>query len=94
MPLYDYACSKCDYEFRDLLRVDDRKIPETKKCPSCNKKGVKIQVGAPAIGDSVRLGITKPSSQFKEVLQKIHENTPGSKLKEKLSGAVKDKRSL
>lgn len=35
---------------------------------------------APAMGDPVRLGVHKMDTGFKEVLQKIHEKTPGSKL--------------
>lgn len=35
---------------------------------------------APAFGDSVRLGIHKSDNGFKEVLQKIHDKTPGSQL--------------
>lgn len=31
-------------------------------------------------GDPVRMGITRPDQGFKEVLQKIHERVPGSKL--------------
>ena len=37
------------------------------------------------IGDPVRLGITKPSSEFKEVLTRISDNNPRSKIHEKLS---------
>ena len=32
------------------------------------------------IGDPVRLGLRKIDGGFKEVLQKIHEKTPGSKM--------------
>ena len=34
----------------------------------------------PAMADPVRVGVRKPDSGFKEVLQKIHEKTPGSTL--------------
>jgi len=33
-----------------------------------------------SVGDPVRLGITKVDKGFKEVLQKIHQKTPGSRL--------------
>lgn len=36
---------------------------------------------APSMGDSVRLGLRKPDSGFKEVLHKIHERAPGSQIK-------------
>jgi hypothetical protein len=37
-------------------------------------------ITAPAIGDSVRLGRGRDAG-FKDVLQKIHQRTPGSDLK-------------
>lgn len=39
-----------------------------------------VITSAPALGDSVRLGIRKSDNGFKEVLQKIHNNTAGSVL--------------
>ena len=41
--------------------------------------------GAPALGDSVRLGVTKPDGGFNEVLSKIHSNNYKSNLADKLS---------
>jgi hypothetical protein len=35
---------------------------------------------APAMGDPVRLGVRKMDTGFKEVLQRVHELTPGSTL--------------
>lgn len=40
---------------------------------------------APSLGDPVRLGLLKPSGAFNEVLSRIHERTPYSKLNENLS---------
>jgi hypothetical protein len=37
-------------------------------------------ISAPWICDPVRVGARKPDTGFKEVLQKIHERTPGSTL--------------
>lgn len=36
--------------------------------------------GTPMIVDPVRIGVRKVDSGFKEVLQKIHSRTPGSRL--------------
>jgi hypothetical protein len=36
--------------------------------------------GAPMMMDPVRAGVRKVDNGFKEVLQKIHSRTPGSKL--------------
>ena len=32
------------------------------------------------LGDPIRLGVRKPDNGFKEVIQKIHAKTPGSRL--------------
>lgn len=42
---------------------------------------------APGLADPVRVGARKMDSGFKEVLQKIHEKTPGSQLN-KLSSQI------
>jgi hypothetical protein len=42
-------------------------------------------MGAPAMGDSVRLGIRKPDQGFNEVLSKIHAANYRSNLSDKLS---------
>lgn len=39
-----------------------------------------VITGAPMMVDSHRLGVTKTDAGFKEVLQKIHDRTPGSVL--------------
>jgi len=43
---------------------------------------------APAMGDSVRLGLRKPDNGFKEVLQKIHSRSPGSVIKDNSSTQI------
>jgi hypothetical protein len=40
-----------------------------------------VITSAPMVVDPVRVGVRKRDSGFKEVLQKIHERTPGSDLK-------------
>ena len=42
-------------------------------------------MGAPALGDSVRLGVTRNDDGFREVLSKIHAANPRSNLNNKLS---------
>ena len=42
-------------------------------------------IGAPAMGDVVRLGIRKPDQGFNEVLSKIHAANYKSNLSDKLS---------
>lgn len=95
MPLYNYACKKCNHEFTEIYHIEDRKIPLGKACPNCKKRKCVDQViYAPAIGDAVRLGVTRPSVEFQEVLQKIHSKVPGSKLNQKFSTHVPAKKKL
>jgi putative FmdB family regulatory protein len=82
MPLYDYRCNHCSHEFEKVLKVAELHLPTTQPCPACGLEGhvEKTIVGAPPIGDAVRLGIRRTDDGFKEVLQKIHSNNPGSNL--------------
>ena len=75
MPWYDYYCKECDYEFTESHLMDDRKKPTRRKCPECGRKRVRILVGAPALVDSVAIGITKPDNSYKEVIAKMNETT-------------------
>ena len=85
MPLYDYECKKCETLFEEHMSIDDRSIPTKKPCPACGARKVEQVILAMNIGDPVRLGITKPSSEFNEVLTRINERAPRSNLHEKLS---------
>ena len=91
MPLYDYECKKCETFFEEVVRMDDRLVPTKKPCPNCGARKVTQVHLAMNIGDSVRLGITKPSSEFTEVLTKISDNNPRSRLHEKLSQGKRKK---
>lgn len=86
MPIYEYQCKACEHYFTEKHSMDDMYLPQGKPCPSCDRLQVqKILTGAPGIGDTVRMGLRKPDDGFKEVLQKIHEKTPGSRLKDSSS---------
>lgn len=81
MPVYEYRCDSCNSEFTKILKMDDRKIPETEPCPACGEKSVKQAIiSVPNIADPVRIGVTKKDNNFKEVLQNIHSKTKGSKI--------------
>lgn len=85
MPAYTYHCNNCNHDFESILRIADRDLPTKEPCPSCKAEGQvhKTILGAPSVGDPVRLGIIKPDSGFKEVMQKIHAANPGSNLNQK-----------
>lgn len=84
MPTYSYGCGECSHEFDIVLKIADRDVPVSEPCPNCGKPTVSKLVGAAAT--VYTLSPTSVSKQgrvpdgFKEVLQKIHEKTPGSQL--------------
>jgi putative FmdB family regulatory protein len=85
MPAYTYKCQACNHEFEKVLKIADRDLPINEPCPECKTQGqvLKTILGAPSLGDPVRLGIRKTDSGFKEVMQKIHAANPGSNLNSK-----------
>jgi putative FmdB family regulatory protein len=45
MPTYEYACHKCGHQFERFQSMRDEPL---KKCPACNKAGLKRLVGGGA----------------------------------------------
>ena len=82
MPTYSYLCGSCNHTFDRILKIADRKIPESEDCPACAQKTVMQSVASFSMGDPVKLGFSRPDNGFKEVLQKIDSRTAGSRLKE------------
>lgn len=83
MPNYDYQCIKCGHTFEQFQRMDDRDLPTKEPCSECGEtSSIEIKIGCPSIGDSVRLGLTKPDGGMKEVLDKIQKAT-GQKFESK-----------
>lgn len=75
MPTYKFLNKNTGETFEEFMSISKRE-DYLKDNPHLEQ----LISGAPAIGDPVRLGVTRPDSGFKEVLQKIHEKTPGSRL--------------
>jgi len=84
MPMYEYQCQSCSTVFDRKRTMADMHQPESEACPECFEVGhvKKVILTAPGLADPVRLGLIKPNSGFREVLHKIHEKTPGSRLNE------------
>lgn len=79
MPTYEYQCDACTHYFTRFTSIATMNAAEEEPCPECHLIAVrKVMLTAPAIGDPVRLRVRRPDNGFKEVLQKIHESTPGS----------------
>lgn len=86
MPMYDYRCSECNHVFEQMEKIDNRKNPEKQPCPNCQQMKVQFQIAAPAIGDAVRMGLTKPDAGFNEVMSKIKEKHKINQLKDRRWG--------
>jgi putative FmdB family regulatory protein len=81
MPMYEYQCGSCNVVFERQRTMSKMLEPETEPCPECSAETVKkVILTAPGLADPMRLGLRKPDSGFREVLHKIHEKTPGSRL--------------
>lgn len=39
MPLYSFKCSKCEYTFDQVLKMDNRKEPTLLPCDECGEEG-------------------------------------------------------
>lgn len=81
MPTYIYECKACSHHWEEVLYVDERKQPLDKPCPECEaEKQIVMLMGAPSIGDPVRLGRVKPPSDFRDRIKQIKKATPKNNL--------------
>lgn len=83
MPLYDYQCSECTHEFEIRLSMSSREEPTKNPCPNCFKENTITQFlpSAPAMGDSVSLGIVKPDRTFqREIIGRMKKEIPRNNL--------------
>ncbi len=79
MPRYDFQHRETGEVIEKLMRISEKEewLKE-------NPQWEQIHLGAPQMGDPVRLGVTRMDNGFREVLQKIHEKSPGSRLKDSI----------
>lgn len=74
MPLYDFRNKDTGEVFEKFMSIA-AKEEYLKENPN-----IESMLGMNALIDPVRLGVRKADNGFKEVLQRIHEKTPGSTL--------------
>ena len=79
MPTYTFRNKDSEEIFDKIMSWDSRE-EYLKENPN-----LEVIIGAPAMGDVVRLGIKKPDQGFNEVLSKIHAANYKSNLADKLS---------
>ena len=74
MPLYDFRNKDTGEVFEKFMSIS-AKEEYLKDNPN-----IESMLGMNPLIDPVRLGIHRADNGFKEVLQRIHEKTPGSQL--------------
>jgi predicted nucleic acid-binding Zn ribbon protein len=75
MPTYVFRNTETNEIFEKIMKISDYDQYNLD-----NPTHERYHNTAPSIGDPVRLGVTKKDTGFKEVLQRVHEKTPGSQL--------------
>ncbi len=74
----DFQCRECGLLLEDIFTRENNI-----QCPNCNGVMDIIWLKPPGVGDPIRLGVAKPSSDFdKYVLGRIKEKYPGSTIGE------------
>jgi hypothetical protein len=79
MPTYTFRNTETEEIYDKIMSWNSRE-DYLKENPN-----LEVIMGAPAMGDSVRLGIRKPDQGFNEVLSKINAANYKSNLSDKLS---------
>lgn len=71
MPLYEYHCEACDYEFSDVLPIAERDAPTNEACPRCLRDHVKRGIASARIVAGVGDFRSKLPDVFKDRLREI-----------------------
>lgn len=74
MPLYEFRDKNTGEVVTEFMKIAEK--PQF----LLDNPHLEAIMSTPAICDSVRIGVKKVDTGFKEVLQRIHSRTPGSQL--------------
>lgn len=77
MPTYDFHDKNTGEVFSKIMKIADKE-----QYLIDNPHLEQTHTAAPSMGDPVRLGVRRIDNGFKEVLQRVHEKTAGSTLKD------------
>ena len=79
MPVYNYECGECSYQFEEFKIIADYDIPLSEPCPSCYKIGyIQRLISGAEICDPVSVGVRKVPKGYNEVVKNIKKNYPGN----------------
>lgn len=86
MPIYEYQCSSCSHIYEKNKKMSERDEVADEVCPECSRTdSVKRLLASPLIGYSVTSNGSygsKVPDGWKDVLRKIDERSPGSRMKD------------
>jgi hypothetical protein len=80
MAIFVVQCDTCGCEEEFMAKIDDRDRMNGESCPYCDHGRMYRIITPVAFGCPVRMGLSGKCGGMKEVLQKIHANTPGSQI--------------
>lgn len=75
--IYTYQCKSCKEEFDRLLSIARMHEPELEACPKCLELSVTKIMNKTAMLQ-FEVNMTKPTGEFRELLQQIKKNNKGS----------------
>lgn len=79
--MYRFLCSRCEHDFDKIVSYETSCSPI--ECPSCDEVSANRMPSAPLLGDAGRMFAQKNvPTAFKEILNRIDKNSPGSRMKE------------
>ena len=79
MPVYEYGCNECLYEFEAFKTMAEYDAPLSEPCPSCYKVGyIDRLISGAEICDPVSVGVRKVPKGYNEVVKNIKKNYPGN----------------
>ena len=90
MPLYDYGCKECGVEFNEMARIDDRFVLCEQPCSECGGE-ITLLIGAPALVDSMTVGVSRPPDSYQEVVSKINEKAKLNNTRYEVSSKISER---
>jgi putative FmdB family regulatory protein len=78
VPIYQFKCNKCQYDFEKYEKLADSDLPTRLPCPGCQElECVDKVIGSPAIVSGVNFH-SKVPNHFRDRMKDIKKMNPGS----------------
>jgi putative FmdB family regulatory protein len=76
--IYEYQCSSCEKVWDRLLSTSRALEPESEPCPHCQAEGSVKKIMSRTGMIQFDVSMTKPTGEFRELLQQIKKNNKHS----------------